>query len=76
MLLSVETINHPKYGSLLECWFIGSMHKLVHSPFKPYFYSYEPLSHRGSLHGTSNLKRTLSCADFLEKRFGGKTKPC
>jgi DNA polymerase elongation subunit (family B) len=39
MLLSVQSLNSTKLGTLLEVWYVGGEHAYVKRPFDPYFFS-------------------------------------
>jgi len=42
MLLSVDTLNLPKHGTILEFWKVGAVEpEFIQRPFNPFFYSWK-----------------------------------
>jgi hypothetical protein len=39
MLLSVNSINTAKYGTVLDLWYVGGQHAIAKRPFDPYLFS-------------------------------------
>lgn len=44
MILSVESRNVAKYGTLLDVWCVEGEHAYAKRPFDPYFFSTIPLN--------------------------------
>jgi len=73
MILIAESFNHPKYGTLLDIWYVGGEHRIVKRPFNPYFYSLVKLPNsfpveKILLENVERGKQTIWLKEFTDTR--------